>query len=176
MCANKTKDAIEEEARNTQANSNGNLWYICTFHERSFAFLFFNGPVSCFPLLPLLEHLTLDAGSLARFLLLFPQLIWTFLLYNFFSRSVVVFSFSFSLGARCCSGQIHRSKERAFGRRINYLPETLHYFTLPASKFESVSEWEYMTTLQLLISTSISRSSTTTAEMIRFLLGEESSE
>lgn len=172
MCANKTKDAIEEEARNTQANSNGNLWYICTFHERSFAFLFFQWACIVFPLLPLLEHLTLDAGSLARFLLLFLQLIWTFLLYNFFLVQLLSF-LSFSLGARCCSwcGQIHSNREKD-SRAPNQL--LARNSTLPASKSESVCEWEYMTTLQLLISTSISQSSTTTAEMIRFLLGEES--
>lgn len=132
----------------------------------------FNGPVSCFPLLPLLEHLTLDAGSLARFLLLFLQLIWTFL-YNFFLVQLLSF-LSFSLCARCCSGQIHCRKRELSGAESITRPKLYTLHCQHQSLSQWVSEWEYMTTLQLLISTSISRSSTTTAEMIRFLLGEES--
>lgn len=141
MCANKTKDAIEEEARNTQANSNGNLWYICTFHERSFAFLFFQWACIVFPLLPLLEHLTLDAGSLARFLLLFLQLIWTFL-YNFFLVQLLSF-LSFSLGARCCSGQIHCRKRELSGAESITRPKlyTLHCQHQSLSQCVSESTW-----------------------------------
>ena len=133
----------------------------------------FNRPVSCFHYYHFLSISLWMLAVWLDFFFYFSSSFERFCCTIFFSFSCCLFFLSLLAPDAAVDADRYTATERkTLGRRINYSPETLHCQHQSLSQW--VSEWEYMTTLQLLISTSISQSSTTTAEMIRFLLGEES--
>lgn len=98
MCANKTKDAIEEEARRAHRPIQMAIFDIfARFTSALLPSSSFNGPVSCFHYY---HFLSISLWMLAVWLDFFFYFSSSFerfyKLYNFFSRSVVVFSFFLS--------------------------------------------------------------------------------